>query len=177
MFDLDYLINRLLAGDLPNLSEVTEACFRLKEILMVAPNVAEVCAPVTVVGDIHGQFYDLIELFEVGGYIPNTNYLFLGDYVDRGYHSIQTISLLVCFCIRYPKRITLLRGNHETRQITQARLALIMKLIPRPRYSCNNIRLFLPNPCTPIRVPQPCTESADRVAGQCRGMIVSPKWA
>jgi hypothetical protein len=120
MFDLDHLISRLFEGDLPTLPEVTEICFRLKEILMNAPNVAVIAAPVTVVGDIHGQFYDLIELFLIGGHVPDTNYLFLGDYVDRGHHSIQTISLLVCLCIRYPKRISLLRGNHETRQITQA---------------------------------------------------------
>ena len=119
MFDLDLLINRLLQGELPTKSEVGETCFRMKEILMCAPNVAVVSAPVTVVGDIHGQFFDLLELFLVGGHVPDTNYLFLGDYVDRGHHSIQTIALLVCLCIRYPKRITLLRGNHESRQITQ----------------------------------------------------------
>ena len=73
----------------------------------------------TVVGDIHGQFQDLIELFRVGGPCPMTNYLFLGDYVDRGSHSVLTITLLACLSVRHPTRITLLRGNHETRQITQ----------------------------------------------------------
>ena len=119
MYDLDRLIAHLRAGGLPSVQEVAESCFRLKEMLMHAPNVASVDAPVTVVGDIHGQYYDLLELFSVGGFLPDTNYLFLGDYVDRGRHSIQTISLLVCLCVRYPKRITLLRGNHESRQITQ----------------------------------------------------------
>jgi hypothetical protein len=81
--------------------------------------VQPVRCPVTVCGDIHGQWNDLIELFRIGGQPPDTNYLFMGDYVDRGYYSVETVSLLVCLKLRYKDRITILRGNHESRQITQ----------------------------------------------------------
>jgi len=88
-------------------------------VLAQEENVKLVPSPVTLVGDVHGQFYDLVELFRVGGEIPNTNYLFLGDYVDRGAFSVETMTYLMLLKLRYPQRITLLRGNHETRQITQ----------------------------------------------------------
>lgn len=94
-------------------------CLKLKEILIKESNVVYISSPVTVVGDIHGQFYDLIEIFKIGGYCPDTNYLFLGDYVDRGMFSVETITLLICLKIRYPTRVYLVRGNHESRQITQ----------------------------------------------------------
>ena len=63
--------------------------------------------------------HDLSELFRIGGNSPDTNYLFMGDYVDRGYYSVETVSLLVALKLRYRDRICILRGNHESRQITQ----------------------------------------------------------
>ena len=100
-------------------SDVKQLCDKAREILIGEGNVQSVSAPVTICGDIHGQFYDLMELFRIGGECPNTNYLFMGDYVDRGYYSVEVVTLLVALKVRFRDRIFILRGNHESRQITQ----------------------------------------------------------
>eukprot|EP01095_Lingulamoeba_sp_RSL-Kostka_P007017 TRINITY_DN2219_c0_g1_i1.p1 TRINITY_DN2219_c0_g1~~TRINITY_DN2219_c0_g1_i1.p1 ORF type:complete len:310 (-),score=81.08 TRINITY_DN2219_c0_g1_i1:288-1217(-) len=117
--DIDKCIEKLMRCELLGEVAVNNLCNRLKEHLISQSNVQQIQSPVTIVGDVHGQFYDLKELFRVGGSCPNTNYLFLGDYVDRGYYCVETISLLICLKLRWPNRITLLRGNHESREITQ----------------------------------------------------------
>lgn len=99
--------------------QVKALCTAAKQIFETEGNVQPIASPVTVCGDIHGQFHDLLELFRIGGDAPDTNYLFMGDYVDRGYYSVETVSLLLALKVRYPRRITILRGNHESRQITQ----------------------------------------------------------
>jgi len=118
-FDLDHCISQLLSKQLLHEALIREICEKTKEVLMQESNVVHVSAPITVVGDIHGQFYDLVEIFRIGGYAPHTNYLFLGDYVDRGLFSVETISLLTCLKLRYPDRVQLIRGNHESRAVTQ----------------------------------------------------------
>jgi len=100
-------------------NELKELCDLVCGLLLEESNVQPVSSPVTVCGDIHGQFYDLEELFRTGGSVPDTNYIFMGDFVDRGYYSLETLTRLLVLKARYPDRITLLRGNHESRQITQ----------------------------------------------------------
>ena len=90
-----------------------------KKILIEQPTFLDLESPVTVCGDTHGQYPDLLRLFELGGYPPDTNYLFLGDYVDRGEQSIETICLLLAYKIKFEENFFILRGNHESGSINR----------------------------------------------------------
>ncbi|GFZ01328.1 Calcineurin-like metallo-phosphoesterase superfamily protein [Actinidia rufa] len=124
---LDDIIQRLLDaknGRVPKQVHLTEAeirnlCVASKEIFLSQPNLLELEAPIKICGDVHGQFSDLLRLFELGGYPPEANYLFLGDYVDRGKQSIETICLLLAYKIKYKENFFLLRGNHECASINR----------------------------------------------------------
>lgn len=86
------------------------------------PNVIRIKEPVVIVGDIHGQFYDMIHMFEKvvdPRGLPGTNMLFLGDYVDRGSYSFEVIIFLYALKINFPSEISLLRGNHESVAMTE----------------------------------------------------------
>ncbi|VEL09010.1 unnamed protein product [Protopolystoma xenopodis] len=94
-------------------------CQLTKHVLMSQPVLLELEGPLKVCGDIHGQFRDLMRLFDLCGHPDTTNYLFLGDYVDRGKQSLETISLLFAYKVKYPTTFFLLRGNHECQAITR----------------------------------------------------------
>ena len=86
---------------------------------MSQPVLLELEAPIKICGDVHGQFYDLLRILEFGGYPPDANYLFLGDYVDRGKQSLETICLLLAYKIKYPENFFMTRGNHECSSINR----------------------------------------------------------
>lgn len=100
-------------------NEIKWLAFKVKEISLDQPIFLELESPLNVCGDIHGQFYDLLKLFDTAGVPPDANYLFLGDYVDRGKFSLESICLLLCYKIKYPENFFLLRGNHECASINK----------------------------------------------------------
>lgn len=124
--DVDKIIEQLLsvkdqAGKQVQLPEtqIRQLCILSRLIFLEQPNLLELESPVNICGDIHGQFDDLIKTFDKNGYPPYNNYLFLGDYVDRGKRSLESICLLLAYKVKYPNNIFLLRGNHECASINR----------------------------------------------------------
>ncbi|KAH8294265.1 hypothetical protein KR054_010127 [Drosophila jambulina] len=127
VMNVDSIISRLLevrgsrAGKNVQLleGEIRALCLKSREILLAQPVLLELEAPIKICGDIHGQYYDLLRLFEFGGFPPESNYLFLGDYVDRGKQSLETICLMLAYKIKYSENFFILRGNHESASINR----------------------------------------------------------
>jgi len=125
--DLDDIIARMLEkrNSAPGtkvtlkLHEVKYLIEKSREIFISQPVLLDLEAPLKIVGDIHGQYWDLLRLFEYGGFPPDANYLFLGDYVDRGPNGLETICLLLAYKIKYPENFFMLRGNHECSSINR----------------------------------------------------------
>uniref|UniRef100_F1L2D6 Serine/threonine-protein phosphatase n=1 Tax=Ascaris suum TaxID=6253 RepID=F1L2D6_ASCSU len=116
---IDYLLMTNVTDITVKEKEIFEVCYRVREQLMKDESMLDIEAPIVLVGDVHGQYEDLIGIFEMNGYPPKQRFLFLGDYVDRGKNSIETTLLLFCYKLLHPQQIFLLRGNHETRLINR----------------------------------------------------------
>jgi len=119
---LDKLLNvrkRHPSGQIVQLpvDTVTFLCDSARSIFMHQPMLIELEAPLNLCGDVHGQYHDLLRILDAGGFPPESNYLFLGDYVDRGKKSLETICLLFAYKLKYPENFFLLRGNHESPSI------------------------------------------------------------
>ena len=126
--DLDDMISRLLdaayAGKVTKTvclknAEIQAVCTAAQQVFLAQPALLELSPPVKIVGDVHGQYTDLIRMFEMCGFPPHSNFLFLGDYVDRGKQSLETILLLLCYKLKFPENFFLLRGNHECANVTR----------------------------------------------------------
>lgn len=125
--EIDKIIDKLLEvkgskpGKMANLTEgeIKTLCTKSREIFVSQPILLELEAPIKICGDVHGQYFDLLRLFDYGGFPPDANYLFLGDYVDRGRQSLETICLLLAYKIKFPENFFLLRGNHECSTINR----------------------------------------------------------
>ncbi|EAS04969.2 ser/thr phosphatase family protein (macronuclear) [Tetrahymena thermophila SB210] len=112
--DLDQIISAITNNRKLPKKALLYLCECALEQLQNQDKLINLKSPVTVVGDLNGQFQDLQEIFQIGGRVPDTNYLFLGNYINKGHYSIECFSYLIALKLRYPSRITLLRGSHET---------------------------------------------------------------
>jgi len=125
--EIDKMLDKCLEarGDKPGkLVQIPEAqvkslCTAVRNTFLDQSALLELEAPLKICGDVHGQYHDLLRLFEYGGFPPESNYLFLGDYVDRGKQSLETIILLFAYKAKFPENFFLLRGNHECASITR----------------------------------------------------------
>uniref|UniRef100_A0AC34PVV4 Serine/threonine-protein phosphatase n=1 Tax=Panagrolaimus sp. JU765 TaxID=591449 RepID=A0AC34PVV4_9BILA len=125
--DIDELICKILNVGAPNCSltktvkeaDIMALCDMARQVFMSQNSLIEVDPPIRICGDTHGQYADVMRLFDKGGFPPCVNYLFLGDYVDRGRQNLETICLFFCYKVKYPENFFLLRGNHECSAINR----------------------------------------------------------
>jgi len=117
--NIDELIKKITEGELLSTQEFNSIFSKAKEILEQRKNIAILKTPLIICGCINAHFEELKEIFTTCGSISENKYLFLGDYVGRGWNSLSTILLLILYLIKYPNNLTLLRGNHDSRTLSQ----------------------------------------------------------
>ena len=113
--NLDELINKIYNNELPSYQEFNKIYLKAKEILDQRKNIAILNTPLIICGCINAHFEELKDIFKICGDISENKYLFLGDYVGRGWIGLSTFMLLILYLIKYPNNLTLLRGNHDSR--------------------------------------------------------------
>ena len=116
--NLDELINKIYNNELPSNQEFNKIYLKAKEILDQRKNIAILNTPLIICGCINAHFEELKDIFKICGDISENKYLFLGDYVGRGWNGLSTFMLLILYLIKYPNNITLLRGNHDSRTMS-----------------------------------------------------------
>jgi diadenosine tetraphosphatase ApaH/serine/threonine PP2A family protein phosphatase len=112
--EVDDVLDRLTTGQPITHQDIESICRIASDILRREDTVLEIQSPLTICGDVHGDFENLLEIFDIFGSPPDGRYLFLGDYVDRGDRSVETVILLLAYKIKYPADMFLIRGNHES---------------------------------------------------------------
>ncbi|KAJ3444557.1 serine/threonine-protein phosphatase 6 catalytic subunit [Anaeramoeba flamelloides] len=117
--NIDKILNKLKKKETLETNDLKLLLEKGVELLKSEPNIVQVTAPVAIVGDVHGQFYDLLKIFEINGDVGDKKYIFLGDYVNRGTFSILSFGYLLALKIKFPDQIIMLRGNHECRSLCE----------------------------------------------------------
>ena len=125
---VEKLIRRLLQGRTDakkspiklDVNELNWLCGECVKILENETSLIKIDAPVTIIGDLHGQFFDLLQFIDLGDFPSNTQYLFLGNYINKGKNSVETLTLLLAYKVRFPEQVWLLRGNHETLEMARS---------------------------------------------------------
>lgn len=116
-FDIDKVIGKLLKQEFIDKESIMQVCARVIPILQSESNVIHVSSPINVCGDVHGDFLNVLQIFDIFDYPPDGRYLFLGDYVDRGDNSVDTLTIILCYKVKYPEHLFLIRGNHENHNL------------------------------------------------------------
>ena len=117
--NIDELIIKIYKDELLSMQEFNKVFFKAKDILNKRENIAILKTPLIICGCINAHFEELKDIFKICGNISETKYLFLGDYVGRGWNGLSTFILLILYLIKYPNNIILLRGNHDSRIFSQ----------------------------------------------------------
>jgi len=143
--DLDAVLAHIEEGRHLDERCVVMLLAKLAEVLYEEPNLLVVQAPITICGDIHGQLYDLFELFVAGGAPATTQYLFQGDYVDRGLFSLETYLYLAALMLKYPRNAILLRGHRERRRVLKVLECTPVAFNERPHETLRGPEHFTPH--------------------------------